>query len=309
MPTPVTSGVVVSDRLVGAVFVAISAASFGSMAIFGVWAQDDGVDTPTVLFVRFFAAALILAGVQYARGIPMPSLRRCVPVAAMGAIGYVGQSYCYFLALEHADASLVALLLYLFPAFVAVLAAVFLRERINAFTAGALVLALLGTALVVGGGDGEFIGYALGIGAAVIYSVYITVGSVATDRLDAIAVATVVCAAAAVVTGGIVLARAAGGHPASFPESSRGWLSLAAIAVICTAVAIITFFAGMARLGATSTSVMSTLEPVVTVALATWLLNETLSTVQAVGAIVVIVAVVALALTHRPVAEQPATPV
>ncbi|MGZ8758266.1 MAG: EamA family transporter, partial [Aeromicrobium sp.] len=65
----------------------------------------------------------------------------------------------------------------------------------------------------------------------------------------------------------------------------------------------------MSRLGATSTSVMSTLEPVVTVALATWLLNESLSAVQAVGAVVVIVAVVALALSHRPVVEQSSTPV
>lgn len=299
-----------SDRLIGAVFVVISAASFGSMAIFGVWAHDDGVDTPTVLFVRFVAAALILATVQYARGIPMPALKRCAAVAAMGAIGYVGQSYCYFLALEHADASLVALLLYLFPAFVAILAAVFLHERIGAVTAGALALTLVGTALVVGGGSGEFLGYALAIGAAVIYSIYIIVGSVATDGLDAIAVSTVVCVSAAVVTGGIVLVRFAAGESASFPASSRGWLSLAAIAVICTAIAIIAFFAGMARLGATSTAVMSTLEPVVTVGLATWLLNESLSAVQAVGAVVVIAAVIVLALSHRPITDQPpATPV
>lgn len=299
-----------SDRLIGAVFVVISAAAFGSMAIFGVWAHDDGVDTPTVLFVRFFAAALILATVQYARGIPMPALKRCGVVAAMGGIGYVGQSFCYFLALEHADASLVALLLYLFPAFVAVLAAAFLHERIGVATAVALALALMGTALVVGGGSGEFVGYALAIGAAVIYSIYIVVGSVATGGLDAMAVSTVVCSSAALVTGGIVLARLIAGEPASFPESPRGWFSLAAIAVICTAIAIMAFFAGMARLGATTTSVMSTLEPVVTVGLATWLLNESLSAVQAVGAVVVIVAVIALALSHRSVTTQPpATPV
>ena len=299
-----------SDRLIGAVFVVISAAAFGSMAIFGVWAHDDGVDTPTVLFVRFFAAALILATVQYARGIPMPALKRCGVVAAMGGIGYVGQSFCYFLALEHADASLVALLLYLFPAFVAVLAAAFLHERIGVVTAAALALALTGTALVVGGGRGEFVGYALAIGAAVIYSIYIVVGSVATGGLDAMAVSTVVCSSAALVTGGIVLARLIAGKPASLPESPRGWLSLAAIAVICTAIAIMAFFAGMARLGATTTSVMSTLEPVVTVGLATWLLNESLSGVQAVGAVVVIVAVIALALSHRPVTmKPPATPV
>lgn len=299
-----------SDRLIGMVFVVISAASFGSMAIFGVWAHDDGVDTPTILFARFFAAALILAAMQYARGIPMPALKRCGAVAAMGAIGYVGQAYCYFLALEHADASLVALLLYLYPAFVAILAAVFLHERLGAVTVGAMALALIGTALVVGGGSGAFIGFALAIGSAIIYSIYITVGSVATDGLDAMAVSTLVCTAAAVVTGGIVVARLVAGEPASLPESSRGWLSLAAIAVICTAIAIMAFFAGIARLGATTTAVMSTLEPVVTVGLATWLLNENLSAVQGVGAAGVVLAVIALALSHRPsTAQQLATPV
>jgi drug/metabolite transporter (DMT)-like permease len=41
-------------------------------------------------------------------------------------MGYVGQSACYLTALHYASASLVSLLLYLFPAFVAVLAALFL---------------------------------------------------------------------------------------------------------------------------------------------------------------------------------------
>lgn len=298
-----------NQRLIGAILVALSAVAFGSMAIFGVWAQEDGVDTPTVLFVRFLGAALVLGAVQWARGIPMPALRRCLPIAAMGSIGYVGQSYCYFLALQRADASLVALLLYLFPAFVAILAVVFLRERLSRVTAGALALALAGTALVVGGGSGEVLGYTLAIGAAVIYSIYITIGSVVADGLDSFAVATVICASATVVCGAVVLVRLIGGEPPSLPESSRGWISLMAIAVICTAFAIMTFFTGLARLDATSTSVMSTLEPVVTVGLATWLLGETLGGIQAVGAVIVIIAVIALALTHRTTADQPESPI
>lgn len=295
-----------SERLVGALLVAASAAAFGSMAIFGVWAQDDGTSTPVLIFVRFAAAALILVAVMQVRRIGLPSLRECLPIAAMGGIGYVGQAYCYFLALEHAQASLVALLLYLFPAFVAILAAVFLRERIGLVTAVALVLALMGTFLVVGGGTGRPLGIALGIGAAVIYSIYITIGSVVTRGLDAIAVSTVVCGAAAVVSGVIVAVLAAAGQPASFPESAKGWSSLAAIAVVCTVLAILAFFAGLRLLGPTSTSVLSTLEPVVTVGLATWLLSESLSGIQAIGAALVLAAVIWLALSQRPApAEVP----
>lgn len=297
-----------SERMVGALLVALSSAAFGSMAIFGVWAQDDGTSTPSLIFVRFVAAAAILIAVMRVRGFALPSLRECVPVAAMGGIGYVGQAYCYFLALEHAQASLVALLLYLFPAFVAILAAVFLHERIGLVTALALALALTGTFLVVGGGTGRPLGIVLGIGAAVIYSIYITVGSVVTRGLDAIAVSTVVCVAAAFVSGVIVALLAATGHPASFPESAKGWSSLAAIALVCTVMAILAFFAGLRLLGPTSTSVLSTLEPVVTVGLATWLLSESLSTVQAIGAALVLAAVVWLALSQRP-AQSEAPPV
>ncbi|AWB93285.1 DMT family transporter [Aeromicrobium chenweiae] len=295
-----------SSRLTGAMLIALSAAAFGSMAIFGVWAHDDGIDTPALILVRFALASLVLVGVMRVRGVALPPLRRCAPVAAMGGIGYVGQSYCYFLALEHAQASLVALLLYLFPAFVAVLAAVFLRERISAVTAGALVLALAGTALVVGGGTGRPLGIVLGIGAAVVYSIYITVGSVVTGGMDVVAVATIVCVAATGVCGTIVLILWATGRPPAFPSSATGWADLLAIAVICTVVAILAFFAGLALLGPTSASVLSTLEPVVTVALATWLLQETLSGVQLVGGVLVLGAVAWLALSHRgPVESAP----
>ncbi|MCW2770980.1 MAG: EamA family transporter [Aeromicrobium sp.] len=287
-----------SSRLAGALLVALSAVAFGSMAIFGVWAQDDDTSTPALILVRFTLASLVLVTVMRVRRIPLPPVRQVLPVAAMGGIGYVGQSYCYFLALEHAQASLVALLLYLFPAFVAILAAVFLRERITLVTGVALVVALSGTALVVGGGSGRPLGIVLGIGAAVIYSIYITVGSVVTRGLDTIAVTTIVCVAAAVVCGVVVAVLGVSGHPASFPASASGWSSLIAIAGLCTVVAIFAFFAGLPLLGPTSTSVLSTLEPVVTVVLATWLLSESLTGVQAIGGALVLGAVVWLAVSQ-----------
>lgn len=293
-----------SERMVGALLVAASAAAFGSMALFGRWAQESGATTPGLILVRFILAAVILVAFMLARGISFPPAREWVPIAAMGGIGYVGQAYCYFLALEHADASLVALLLYLYPAFVAILAAIFLRERIGLVTAAALVLALAGTALVVGGGSGRPLGIALGIGAAIVYSIYITVGAVVTRGLDAIAVSTVVCIAAAVTSALIVAALLATGHDVSVAGTTRGWVSLGAIAVVCTAVAILAFFAGLRLLGPTSTSVLSTLEPVVTVGLATWLLSESLSTVQAIGAALVLAAVIWLALSQRPASAE-----
>jgi drug/metabolite transporter (DMT)-like permease len=68
----------------------------------------------------------------------------------MGGIGYVSQSYCFFTALNYAQASLVALLLYLYPLFVTILAAVFLKEHLTTSTVIALVLCSVGAGLTVG---------------------------------------------------------------------------------------------------------------------------------------------------------------
>jgi drug/metabolite transporter (DMT)-like permease len=288
--------------------VALSACAFGAMAIFGVWAYHAGTSIWALLVVRFGVAAVLMGALVRLRRIRLPPLRRSLVLAAMGGLGYVGQSFCYFVALQYAQASLVALLLYLYPAFVVILAATFLRERLGFAVVSALALALLGTSLVVGGGSGGLIGIVLALGAAVIYSVYITVGAVATAGLDPLAVTAVVCASAAGVSAlGAVVQTVLGDRP-SFPGSPAGWGSLLAIAVVCTVVAILAFFAGLQRLGASRTAVLSTLEPVVTVGLATWLLAESLSVVQLTGGVLVLVAVGWQATVRRavPAAEAAA---
>lgn len=297
------------DAATGALLVAVSATAFGAMPIFGTWAYDDGTSLWALLVVRFSLAAVLLGVAVRLRGGRLPERRRVAVLAAMGGLGYVGQAFCYFTALQYASASLVVLLLYLFPAFVAVLAAVVFRERLTAPVVVALLLVLAGTGLVVGGGSGSAVGIAFGVGAALVYAVYITVGTVATRGLDPLVVTAIVCAAAAVSTGAVALAQAAAGEAPVFPASWRGWSSLVAIAVVSTVVAILTFFAGLQRLGPTRASVLSTLEPVVTVVLAAALLGEVLGPVQMLGGLLVLAAVAWQATARAPVAAEGVPPV
>jgi drug/metabolite transporter (DMT)-like permease len=283
-----------ADTLRGALYIAVSACSFGAMPIFGRFAYASGVDVFGLLTLRFLIGGLVLTFIAHRRGVAWPRGRALWPIVAMGALGYVGQSLCYFVALQHAQASLVALLLYLYPAFVTVLAALWLGERLTRAKGVALVLCLAGTALMVGGGSGEPFGIALGFMAAVVYSLYIVVGARVTRGVDALATTAVVCLAAAAVFGAISLARTATGAPPHFPHTVPGWLAITAIALISTVTAMLTFFAGLARLGAARTSMLSTLEPVVTVTLAALLLGERLAVLQWLGGAVVLVAVLSL---------------
>lgn len=67
------------------------------------------------------------------------------------------------------------------------------------------------------------------------------------------------------------------------------WLGIGGIALFSTIIAMLTFFQGMKLIGATSASIISTLEPVVTVIFAGFLLDEHLTLLQAGGGIFVVV--------------------
>lgn len=272
----------------GVALIALSASAFGAMAIFARAASASGADMYAMLLFRFFVASALLLIWCRVRRVSFPSRRQTIGIALMGGIGYVGQSLCFFGALQYAQASLVALLLYLYPVFVTILAAIFLHERLTPVKLGALALCSLGTALTVGGGQGQPLGMALAVAAALIYSGYIVVGARLTRGVDARATATLVCLAATVSFGAMAAIRASQGVSLQWPGSFGGWAALLAIAVCSTVVAILTFFAGLQRLGAGRASMLSTLEPVVTVLLAAMLLGETLSIGQWGGGVLIL---------------------
>lgn len=284
------------SQLKGAALVATSAAAFGALPILARLAYAHGVDLLGILVPRFAIGAALLALIAAARGSRWPRGRTLVAALAMGGLGYTGQSFLYFSALRHADASLVALLLYSFPFIVVVLAVLFLHERLNAARIAALLAAAVGLVLTIGGGQGSPLGIVLGLGAALVYAVYIIVGSQALRDVDPIVSSGLICAAAAVSYGAIAIARELSGVQTQWPTGAQAWLPVTALAVVSTVLAIAAFFAGLQRLGPTPTSVLSTLEPVVSVALAAAVLGERISAMQLLGGAVIVGTAIRLAL-------------
>src|SRR5262249_55212887 len=68
----------------------------------------------------------------------------------------------------------------------------------------------------------------------------------------------------------------------------RGWFWLACIAVVSTVLAMLAFFAGLRRVGASTAAILSTLEPVATSVLAALTLGESLSLIQILGGALVL---------------------
>jgi drug/metabolite transporter (DMT)-like permease len=287
------------DRIVGFALICSSAAAFGTLAIFGRYAFAAGMDALTILFLRFSLSALLISGVLIVRRERLPRGRVLLWPIAMGAIGYVGQAFCYLTALKYASAGLVALLLFLYPAFVAILSALVLRERISDIKILAIGLAVLGTALTVSPEGGQLIGVVLALTAALIYSIYIIVGSQVVRKLSAVQSSAVIFASAGVMSGALMVV-----NGPQLPVTPDGWAAIAGIVLIATVLPVVSFLTGLERVGPTNAATLSALEPVVTVALAALLFGETLKPQALLGGGLILAAVVLLTRSELEAPER-----
>ncbi len=299
-------------RLTGIALAIASAIGYGSGPLFAKGVYGAGVDWLGLLAWRFLVAALLSWAWLLASDRNRAALRalgrgRWVALLALGAF-FILNAGTYYAALETVPASLASLIVYIYPAIVAVLSIRFGRTLDGRRPWLALAIVTVGVGLTIGGiesGTGDPLGIALAVASPIIYSVYIILsarlagerrGTTAHSRTGGAEVAPAVAAAVmltgtAVVTWLVALVR--GGEPlvpGAVPPAA--WPGLLGIAVFSTALAIQAFYAATARVGAAQTALVSTVEPVWTISVATLLFAESLTPVQLAGGALVLGGVV-----------------
>jgi drug/metabolite transporter (DMT)-like permease len=173
-----------------------------------------------------------------------------------------------------------------------ILSILFFKEKVSAGKLLALILALSGTVLVIGLQiGGSPVGIAWGLGAAMIYSLYIVTGATVLRGTEPLTASMVIMAGAA-----FSLAMMTFVQGIQLPRTAPGWIWVICIGVLCTAIAISLFFGGMKVIGAVDASLVSTFEPVTTVILAFALLEEGIGALQIVGMGLILGAATLLAL-------------
>jgi drug/metabolite transporter (DMT)-like permease len=288
-------------QLTGILLIAISAASFGTLAIFSKFLYEDGLDIFTILFLRFGIAALLMLVILLARKERFPCGKILQQLIGMGALGYVGQSFSYLTAIKYASAGLVALLLYLYPMFVFILSVIVLHEKATWIKIVAIIIALVGTAFTVDPAGGQLQGILLAIAAALIYSIYIIVGTEVMKHVSVVQSSFVIFASAGLVYG--ILMAFNGMH---LPSTNLGWINIVGIVLVATVIPVVAFLAGLERIGPTNAAMLSTLEPVVTVLLAAWIFGERLQSIALFGGSMILIAVIMLTRGEASEIQEPA---
>jgi len=298
--------------------VLLSACAFGSGPLFAKPVYALGVDWHVLSAWRFlFGAAIawlwVLAWPGPRAGLRRLSRRAVLVAVALGVL-YTGNSATYYAGLETVSASLAALIVYIYPALVAVLTLRFGRKLEGRRAWTALGVALVGVALSVGGIPAgtapPLVGLALIIASPIIYSLWIVLaarlsGERAENETSRGAEAAGATALMMSATAGIywVSALLLGRQvlPAEVPADS--WPGLVGVGLISTFVAIQAFYAGAQRVGAAQAALVSTVEPIWTIALAALLLGDRLAPIQLAGGGLIIAAVL-LAQTTPPAVSR-----
>jgi len=314
-------------RASGTALVLVAAVGFGSASILARPVYDTGMDWLGLVTWRFLigaALAWVWIAASASRRASVRRLRRrqLAVTVALGAL-FTGNAGTYYAALETVPVALAGVIVYTYPVIVAVLSIRFATRLPGRRPWIALLLALAGVVLALGGidvgGAPPIVGIVLVMLSSLIYSIWIVLSArlsgersdrlgAETGRPDTAAATTaVMITSSAVVYAGMSLATGRSIDPRSVP--SGAWPALISIGFLASFLAIQAFYAGARRIGAAQAALLSTVEPATIVALAWLVLGQRLQPIQLVGAVLIMVSVVVAQTAPRPRgAPEPAMP-
>ncbi len=285
-----------SDSVKGSIFVFISAFMYATLPILTKLAFQNGLSPSSAIFYRYLFAFILLF--IYLKSykketVIIPSLKVIVQ-----GLFLVAGSVSYFYALQSIAASTGSIIFFTHPIIVAVLAILIYKEKINVKLAAGLFLALMGIILVSGIFSASVtiapFGLMLAMISSICYACFALLGQSNVAQASPIALT-----ATFTLTGALIV-------PLIFFRdmhfiTSLTWpqvLICLTMALFNTVLSISFYLKGMKLIGATRASLISSLEPVLTVILAMLLLNEVLSLLEAAGAVLVLISLYLAVSSH-----------
>ena len=308
-----------SHGLAGAGLIALAAICFATLGPLSRFAQDAGVDSLGLVTWRAGLGAAVVAlfiGARLAAGIARPVRLRDIPVRdrwfmAGAAVANTILNLSVFIAFTRISIALALLVFYLYPALVAIVSVIWFGERLDRLRWGALAVSLTGLVLVLAG-DPAGVGAldAVGIGLAFVGGLgqlfYVLAARHGFGHVPGPQAAALTMGGAMTLYLVIALLTGSLATLAAPLESVNALWPVVVAGVIGAGIPTVAYIAGIRMLGPSRAAILATLEPVVGVLLAAWLLGEQPTAVQVGGGALILVAAVLLQLRSGPAAEHEA---
>lgn len=283
------------NHLKGYLFAAIAAASYGTNPIFAIPLYHDGMNVSSVLFMRYAMAVAIIFIVTMIKN-PKALVIKPKNIGILAFMGFlmVFSSIGLFASYKYLSAGIASTLLFFYPVMVAIIMALFYKERLTKKSWICLVTAFLGVVILSKGDDGGFIslwGLTLVMLSSLSYAIYLVyINRGPMKSIDPSAVTFYVIVGGFLVMilnclfdGGVIM-----------PHSTGAWINTIGLGIFPTVVSLIFTSRAIALIGSTETAIFGALEPLTAVVLGIIILGETLTIGPAIGMILIFVSVTVL---------------
>lgn len=296
----------------GAGLIVLAAVCFATLGPLSRFAEDAGVASLTLVAWRAALGAMMMVGfvgALWVTGVARPVRFGALPARdrwfmLAAAVANTALNLSVFIAFTRISIALALLVFYLYPALVAIVSVTWFGERLDRLRWLALGLSFTGLVLVVAGAGGIGQVDALGVGLAFLGGLaqvfFVLAARHGFAHVPGPQAAGFTMAGAFLLY--LLLSALTGSlGELAVPASSAGALWPVLVAGILGAgIPTVAYITGIRMLGPSRASILATLEPVVGVALAAWLLGERPTPVQLVGGALIVGAAALLQLGSAP---------
>ena len=252
---------------------------FWSSAFVAIRYVGEDFSPGALSLARLLIGSLALGAVlllRRGRSIRRPTRRDWPRLLTIGVLWFAVYNVALNAAEQRIDAGTASMLIQLSPILIAVLAAVFLRERAGLALAVGLVLALGGVALIAlpgsdSAGGNDAAGVLMCVLAAAAYAVSMIVQKPVMSRLSALQVTWTACTVGAIAC--LPFAADLARETSTAPLASIGWVLF--LGLFPTAVAFTTWGYALTHMNAGNLGVTTYLVPPLTVLMGWLFLSET----------------------------------
>lgn len=275
-----------------------AAVSYGMNPLGALPLYADGINTNTVLFYRYGLAVIFLALFMLVNRKSFTiTLRETVVLVPLGVL-FVLSSLTLFASFHYMDAGVASTLLFVYPVMVAVMMALFVKERITAVTVFSILLSLTGIVLLYRGGDGEVLnttGVLLVLLSSLTYAVYIVIVNKSSLRMSSVKLTFYVLLVGVLFILGYSFFCGEEAEIQILTTPSM-WLHASILAVFPTVVSLLLMVVAVHEIGSTPTAVIGALEPLTAVVLGVTLFGEEFTSRLAIGIMLILSAVILIVL-------------
>jgi drug/metabolite transporter (DMT)-like permease len=250
------------------------------------------------------ASLLLLAFLRLKEGTIAPPRGDFFKLLVLGVLGNTCYQFLFLNGIRRTTASSTSLILTMTPILIALLSAIFLKERIHWIGWAGILTSFFGLYFVVfENGAGVSIGREglkgnlMILVGNIFWAVYTVFSKPLLERMSALRLATLTLSYGALFYLPLTVREIAALHWREL--SGLSWAALLFSAVFAIAMSYVVWYSSVKRVGNTKTGIFSNITPVFTVIFAQLLLGERIGLTKVIGALVIILGFYLTRFGHR----------